>query len=189
MAIYTLPIVLLVAVLNHHHHTSALERCTEPNADPACQDGNMMLKCKKHKKLVIKDTFYGRNDDATCANKKLDADKTCDEATPAKLKRKIHSMCSGKSKCRVPATTKFVKKYGSRCPSAHKYLVVTYACKPHKKSNLFSYSKQARLAQPGGGSAYNFASPDYVEPMTARLSCNSIMAGTNFKMPGYHSQG
>lgn len=98
----------------------------------------MFLNCRnRYNRIVIKNTYYGRQNNHTCSSKIFDSDKLCDEPTPDTIKRKVDLMCSGEHKCKVPVSPAFLEKKGNYiCPQVRKYLLVTYACHQHPKLHM-----------------------------------------------------
>lgn len=103
-----------------------------------CQESNMFLNCRnRYNRLVIKDTFYGRNNNHTCSSRIFDSEKMCNEPTPDSIRKKVDLMCSGEYKCKVPVSPAFLESKGNLiCPSVKKYLKVTYACHQNPKLHM-----------------------------------------------------
>ena len=98
----------------------------------------MFLNCRnRYNRLVVKKTFYGRDNNRTCSSKLFDTDKLCAQATPDTIKQKVDLMCSGEYKCKVPVSPAFLEQKGNYiCPSTRKYLQVTYACHQDPKLHM-----------------------------------------------------
>lgn len=143
--------LLLFFLLEGHQFASGLWFVKEPmsklpdevdHALAVCQGSNMILNCRnRYNKIVVKDTFYGRANNHTCASKIFDTEKLCDQTTPDSIRKKVDIMCTGEYKCKVPITPAFLEKKGeSMCPGARKYLQVTYACHQDPKLHMVCYN-------------------------------------------------
>jgi len=143
--------LLLIFLLQWHDYASGLWFVKEPmsklpdevdHALAVCQGSNMILNCRnRYNKIVVKETFYGRKNNHTCASKIFDTEKLCDDTTPDSIKKKVDIMCTGEYKCKVPITPAFLEKKGDPvCPGTRKYLQVTYACHQDPKLHMVCYN-------------------------------------------------
>ena len=105
----------------------------------ACQEEKLFLQCSnRYNKLEILDTFYGRENNKICTSKVLETSKLCENQTPNSVVRKVHLMCAGENRCKIPVTSEFLEKDGNNtvCPDIRKYLKVKYLCHQNPKIRM-----------------------------------------------------
>ena len=109
----------------------------DPTKEPTqsvygCESKQLSIKCKnRSNKLVIVNSFYGRDDTKICRHPVLPYEAYC-RGQEDLILEKVQNLCNGENGCSIAVKDGLLLRKGTvLCPNIYKYLKVDYICTQH----------------------------------------------------------